>query len=142
MTLPLVSRTAILTLIARIAASQKDSAILDDPMAALCLDGLLPLVSEEDRRWILREKRVFSGTQFHHAKAGARRARIFDAAANRFIAGNPRCTVVNLGCGFDTRFWRIARQDCRYIEIDLPEVVALKVDRLMQMKDYAEYGVG
>jgi O-methyltransferase involved in polyketide biosynthesis len=50
----------------------------------------------------------------------------FDSAANRFIAANPQCTVINLACGFDTRFWRIDNENCRYIELDLPEVIALK----------------
>jgi O-methyltransferase involved in polyketide biosynthesis len=33
---------------------------------------------------------------------------------------------VNLGCGFDTRYWRIDHDKCRYIELDLPEMVELK----------------
>ena len=53
-----------------------------------------------------------------------RERRVFDDSANRFIADNPGCTVINLACGFDTRFWRIANQNCTYIELDLPDVVA------------------
>ena len=44
--------------------------------------------------------------------------------------------MINLGCGFDTRFWRIAHENCRFIEIDLPEVVALKREIL---KDHLAY---
>ena len=121
-----VSRTAILTLIARVVASEKKNAIYPDPMAVLCLDRLMSVASEEEQRWITREMRIYGGMQVHHAIEGATRAKVFDDSANRFIADHPQCTVINLACGFDTRFWRIANENCRYVEIDLPEVVALK----------------
>jgi O-methyltransferase involved in polyketide biosynthesis len=121
-----ISKTAILTLIARVVASEKQNAIYNDPMAVLCLERLTSLATEEEKCWIDKEKRTYGGIQAHHAIQGAWRARVFDDSAKRFIAGNPGCTVINLGCGFDSRFWRIANDNCRYIEIDLPEVVALK----------------
>jgi methyltransferase (TIGR00027 family) len=131
-----VSRTAILTLIARVVASEKDNTIYNDPMAVLCLERLMSVASEEEKRWIIREKRVYGGMQVHHAIGGARRAKVFDDSANRFVADNPQCPVINLACGFDTRFWRLANENCRYIEIDLPEVVALKREIL---KDHLSY---
>jgi len=94
------------------------------------------VVIAEDKTWIAREKRIFSGSQAHHALAGARRARIFDRAADRYIAEHPGCTVVNLGCGFDTRYWRIDRRDCRYIEVDLLEIVAMKEKILEDRLEY------
>ena len=48
--------------------------------------------------------------------------------------------MINLGCGFDTRFWRIEKKDCRYIEIDLPEVVALKREILKDQLSYELIG--
>jgi len=39
MNLSTVSRTAILTLIARVVASERESAEFNDPVALLCLDG-------------------------------------------------------------------------------------------------------
>ncbi len=95
-------------------------------MAVLCFERLLSVASEEEKHWIMREKRIYGGIQTHHSIDGANRAKVFDDTANRFIADNPNCTVINLGCGFDTRFWRIAHENCRFIEIDLPEVIALK----------------
>jgi O-methyltransferase involved in polyketide biosynthesis len=121
-----ISKTAILTLIARVVASEKKNDIYNDPMAVLCLERLTSLATGEEKRWIVKEKRTYGGIQAHHAIQGAWRAHVFDDSAKRFIADNPGCTVINLGCGFDTRFWRIPHESCRYIEIDLPEVVALK----------------
>jgi O-methyltransferase involved in polyketide biosynthesis len=126
MNLSQVSRTAILTLITRVVASEKQNAVFNDPMAIRCLEGLLSIASPEEKKWIVSRKRFYGSISAHDAIAGARRAKVFDSIANRHVAGNPRCTIINLACGFDTRFWRIANENCRYVEIDLPEVVALK----------------
>jgi O-methyltransferase involved in polyketide biosynthesis len=135
-----ISRTAILTLIARAVAAEKENDLYNDPMAVHCLERLISVASEDDRRWIIREKRIFGGFQVRHAKAGAWRGKVFDNAADRFIVAHPGCTVINLGCGFDTRFWRILNENCRYIEIDLPEVVSLKSEILKDQIDYELIG--
>jgi O-methyltransferase involved in polyketide biosynthesis len=96
------------------------------------------MASEEDRRWIIRKKREYEGIRARDAKSGIRRLMAFDNAADRFITGNPNCTVINLACGFDTRFWRIENEKCKYIELDLPEVIQLKKEIL---KDHLGYEV-
>ena len=133
-----VSRTAILLLICRAIEAAKDKSVFNDPMAVLCLERLMSIAPEEDRRWITRMKRRYEGIQARDAKAGVRRLMAFDNLANRFIADNPNCTVINLACGFDTRFWRIENKKCKYIEIDLPEVIKLKKEIL---KDHPGYEV-
>lgn len=109
-------------------------------MAVLCLDRLLSVATEDDRRWIISKKRMYEGTHRRDAKAGALRAKAFDNAASRFIEDNPKCTVVNLACGFDTRFWRIENDKCRYIEIDLPGVIKLKKEILKDHLGYEAIG--
>jgi len=138
MDLTQVSRTGILTLICRAIEAEKDQSELKDPMAVLCLQRLMSMASEEERRWIIREKRSFEGIQANHVKEGIQRVKAFDNAANRFIADHPQCTVINLGCGFDTRFWRIDHEKCTYIELDLPEVIQLKKEIF---KDHLIYEV-
>lgn len=140
MNLPQVSRTAVLTLIARVVSSEKGDAALNDPVAALCLERLTSLASAEEKNRIISRRRFYGGISLHDAKAGARRSKAFDDTAIRFIAANPNCTVINLACGFDTRFWRAASQNCRYIEIDLPEVVALKREILEDQLGYELIG--
>jgi O-methyltransferase involved in polyketide biosynthesis len=135
-----VSKTAILTLISKAATAEKKPALFNDPMAVRCLERLTSLATGADRSWIDRERRIYSGMQFNHAKAGAHRARIFDEAANRYIAQNPGCTVINLGCGFDTRYWRIANQNCTFIDIDLPDVIALKKEAIGDQINYDTIG--
>ena len=138
MDLSQVSRTAILLLICRAVEAEKNRSDFNDPMAVLCLERLISIVSEEDKRWIARHKRLYEGIQARDAKLGVLRGKVFDKLANRFIAENPNCTVINLACGFDTRFWRIENEKCNYIELDLPGVIELKKEVL---KDRLEYEV-
>jgi O-methyltransferase involved in polyketide biosynthesis len=140
MDLSQVSRTAILLLICRAVETEKNKSVFNDPMAVLCLERLMSIASEEDKRWIIKRKRLYAGIQTRDAKSGVRRLMAFDNAANRFIAGNPQCTVINLACGFDTRFWRIENEKCRYIELDLPGVINLKKEILKDQLAYEVIG--
>lgn len=140
MDLSQVSRTAILLLICRAVEAQKDNSGYHDPMAVLCLERLVSIAPEEDRRWIIQKKRMYEGLQARDAKAGVLRGVAFDTAANRFIADHPNCTVINLACGLDTRFWRIENEKCTYLEIDLPEVIRLKKEILKDQLGYDMVG--
>jgi len=136
MDLSQVSRTGLLLLICRAVLSEQNPSEFNDPMAVLCLDGLLSQASEEDRRWLLHHKRLYKGLQARDAKAGVRRCQAFDRIADRFIADHPGCTLVNLACGLDTRFWRLENKECRYIDLDLPEVIRLKQALLQDQLRY------
>jgi O-methyltransferase involved in polyketide biosynthesis len=138
MDLSQVSRTAILLLICRAVQAERNKFAFNDPMAVLCLERLMSMASEEDKRWFIRKKRMYEGIHRRDAIAGVLRGKAFDNAVNRFIAANPKCTVINLACGFDTRFWRIENEKCTYIEIDLPGVIKLKKEIL---KDHLGYEV-
>jgi len=48
----------------------------------------------------------------------------------RFLTGNPAGTVVALGEGLETQFWRVDNGRARWLTVDLPEVVELR-DRLL-----------
>lgn len=55
------------------------------------------------------------------------RALNFDRWTRDFLAANPACTVLHLGCGLDTRVQRIdPGPSVRWYDIDLPEVIALR----------------
>jgi O-methyltransferase involved in polyketide biosynthesis len=135
-----VSRTAILLLISRAVVAEKDPFEFNDPMAVLCLEKLVSIASAEDKHWILKMKRHYEGIQGRDAKAGTRRTSVFDKAVDRFITDHPKCTVINLACGFDTRYWRIENARCRYIEIDLPGVIELKKELLKYHLTYEVIG--
>jgi O-methyltransferase involved in polyketide biosynthesis len=83
---------------------------------------------------------MYEGIHARDARSGVQRLKAFDQAANRFIVDHPGCTVVNLGCGLDTRFWRIENEKCSYIELDLPGVIELKKGLLREQLGYEVIG--
>ncbi|KAI1149777.1 S-adenosyl-L-methionine-dependent methyltransferase [Nemania diffusa] len=55
------------------------------------------------------------------------RTRIYDGWATAFLATHPRATVLHLACGLDSRNQRVDwGASVRWIDVDLPEVAALR----------------
>jgi O-methyltransferase involved in polyketide biosynthesis len=55
------------------------------------------------------------------------RTKILDREVQAFFSRHPEgAQVVNVGCGLCTRFWRIDDGRVRWIDLDLPAVIALK----------------
>jgi O-methyltransferase involved in polyketide biosynthesis len=136
MNLAEVSRTAILPLLCRAIQTEMSDPTFNDPMAVLCLERLMSLSSEEEKQRILKWRKMYTGFNNRDVKARMMTVRRFDTIARQFISDHPGCTVVNLACGFDTRFWRIDTDKCKYIELDLPEMIAVKSEIL---KDHLNY---
>ena len=51
----------------------------------------------------------------------ALRARCFDRQVERFLAEHPDGTVVALGEGLETQFWRVDNGRVQWLSVDLPE---------------------
>jgi O-methyltransferase involved in polyketide biosynthesis len=136
MNLSEVSQSAILALTSRVVESEKKNPTFNDPMAIYCFDRLMSISSEKEKNRIMKWKKMYARWPGQDAKARVLTTRSFDNIARLFIENNPGCTVINLACGFDTRFWRIPNNKCKYIELDLPEVIALKREIL---KDHLNY---
>jgi O-methyltransferase involved in polyketide biosynthesis len=131
-----VSKTAIATLRCRMIESERIPPLIHDPMAKVCLGKLLELAATEEERKIF-DHSITRALSSHIAL----RARKYDAIINTFIGAHPGCTVINLGCGFDTRYWRIDHSRCSYIELDLPEVIELKKKVFGNELDYELIGL-
>ena len=140
MNLSEVSQTAVLVLTCRAVESEQINPILNDSMADLCLERLLSISSEEEKKRILWWKSMYTGMQARDRKARTKTAKSFDDIANSFISNHPGCTVINLACGLDTRYWRIENKNCKYIELDLPEMIKLKREILKEHLDYKLIG--
>jgi O-methyltransferase involved in polyketide biosynthesis len=54
------------------------------------------------------------------------RARQFDLWTKAFLGRSEKTTVVEIGCGLDTRFERVDDGRVRWIDMDLPEVIDLR----------------
>ncbi len=60
------------------------------------------------------------------AASMALRSRRFDKYTLDFLSKYPEGTVINIGCGLDTRFERIDNGKLRWFDIDFPEVIKLR----------------
>ena len=116
-----VSETALLTLRSRVIESDKMNPVLEDPVGKECLDRLADLIPPDTQKRIMERK--LSPVLTRHL---ALRARKYDQLSLEFLSTHPDGLIVNLGCGFDTRFWRLGIEESQYLELDLPEVIQLK----------------
>ncbi|MFI0740749.1 class I SAM-dependent methyltransferase [Streptomyces sp. NPDC021100] len=117
-TLTGVQETLLATLYARALDSRSRHSLLHDETA---LDTVRRL--DYDFRGM--------GTTSVDAAGVALRAHCLDGWTAEYLARRPRATVLHLACGLDTRAHRLARfPETRWIDVDLPEVVALR-DRLL-----------
>lgn len=113
-----------------------------DALDGLGLTALLPLYiraveARRDHPFIRDEKALemveaidfdFSSLRVPSATAipSLLRVRQFDRMAISYLRRHPRAAVVNIGCGLDTRFFRIDNGQIRWYELDLPDVIALR----------------
>jgi methyltransferase (TIGR00027 family) len=130
-----VSETALITLKARVIEAEKENPVIEDPIGLECLNRLQSLLPIETRDRILNKK--LPSTLTRHL---ALRARKYDSYARTFIEENPNGMVVSLGCGFDTRYWRVSANAWKYVEVDLPEVIAVKKKVLDDIANYQMIG--
>ncbi len=54
------------------------------------------------------------------------RARSFDDALKKFIKKNPNTTVVNIGAGLDTTFFRVDNGKIKWYDLDLPDAIEFR----------------
>jgi O-methyltransferase involved in polyketide biosynthesis len=60
----------------------------------------------------------------------------YDIWARQFLAVNERCTVVHLGCGMDTRVFRLDPGPCvEWYDVDYPGVIALR-EKIFPMRPH------
>lgn len=113
-TLTGTQQTALATLYARAQESSTANSILGDSAAIAAVDQLNYDFSR------LRTSR-------RDQKTTAVRAKAYDGWARRFLAAEPTGVILNLGCGLDTRVYRVdPPATASWYDIDLPDVVALR----------------
>ncbi|WP_020518904.1 class I SAM-dependent methyltransferase [Catelliglobosispora koreensis] len=108
-----VPETALWTLWFRALAARRG--VLDDPLAASVVAQLdYPFAD------------TFGDNFPFHAQAQAARVRTFDEGVRDFLRDYPKGTVVALGEGLETQFWRVDNGTMRWLTVDLPQSVALR----------------
>ncbi|MFD5916723.1 class I SAM-dependent methyltransferase [Kitasatospora sp. NPDC058201] len=109
-----VPETALWTLYQRSVEARRPDTVLHDPKAVELVDRI---------DYPFAERFGTSGVQ---AQLQALRAACFDREVADFLAREPRGTVVCLGEGLETQYWRVDNGRARWIGVDLPESVALR----------------
>lgn len=54
------------------------------------------------------------------------RAMKLDQAIKDFVYYHPKATILNVGAGLDTAFWRVDNSQIKWIDLDLPDSIALR----------------
>ena len=62
------------------------------------------------------------------------RARMLQDAAKDYLMKRPKATIINLGCGLDLSFSEIDNGTCRFINMDLPDVIEAR-ERIISCKE-------
>lgn len=110
-----IPETALWALYHRAAEARRPDAVLHDPLA-------VELVRSIDYAWQDR----FGAASPRMAQTVALRARCYDTAVRGFLDRNPKGTVIALGEGLDTQFWRVDNGHMRWITVDLAEPAGLR----------------
>ncbi|MFI9363380.1 class I SAM-dependent methyltransferase [Kitasatospora sp. NPDC053057] len=113
-----VPETALWTLWHRALEARRPDAVLHDPKAVELVDRI---------GYPFAERFGASGIQ---AQLQALRVACFDREVTDFLAREPRGTVVCLGDGLETQYWRVDNGRARWLSVDLPDSVALREELL------------
>jgi O-methyltransferase involved in polyketide biosynthesis len=114
-----IPETTLWTLYMRAAEARRPDSVIDDPKAVELLERIdYPF---EER---------FGAPRL--AQWQALRARTFDDEVRRFLAGHADATVVALGEGLETQFWRVDNGSVDWVTVELPETLAVRQELLAQ----------
>ena len=129
-----VATTGLLTAFCHAVESRSKAPLLRDPQAEAIADRLAPRLVDSPVRLLRRLARgkIRNELVVHIVL----RARKYDGYARDFIERHPGGCVVNLGCGLDTRFWRIDDGRLHFYDLDLPEMIALKRELVQESDRY------
>ena len=132
------SKTALITLYAHSLESQDENPVLVDEAAVRMTDALSPILAKSDSRLLrnLSQGKMSRALQVHIAL----RAKKYDEVAEDFIEKHPDGIVVNLGCGFDSRYYRLKKKPFLFIDLDLPEMISIKKGVFTETESYRLIG--
>ncbi len=104
--------TLLVPLFARAVESRRKRPILDDPKAAEMVESI-----DWDFQRFNQRIRVIACTG---------RSAMFDEFVKGFLRTHPEGTVVEIGCGLNTRFERLDNGRLHWFDLDLPDVIELR----------------
>ncbi len=114
-----VEFTNIIPLWARATYFENNKTILNDPMAKVVFEQMIKTYSLD----VEAIKQYYGKSVEFFCLNFLSRAYSFDIALKEYLFSHPEATVVNIGAGFDTSFYRNDNGLLKWYEIDLPEVI-------------------
>ncbi|PCC75257.1 O-Methyltransferase involved in polyketide biosynthesis [Nannocystis exedens] len=113
-TLTAEKETLLITLCAKAGESRLPDSLLRDEYAARAVERI-----DYDFKKLKVDRNLMIGVSM--------RAHIFDGWTREFLARHPAATVLHMGCGLDTRVFRVdPGPGVRWFDVDYPEVIALR----------------
>ncbi len=133
-----VEETGLLTLYCRAVESESPDPILRDEKALELVHKIDPLLVDTGRPLL---KRLYTRKIDKQLVVYvALRAVHYDHCAKSFIANHPEGIIVNIGCGMDTRFFRIDDGKLPFFDLDLPQIITAKKKLLSETERYHMIG--
>jgi len=120
-----VEETSLLPLWSRAKVSREYSKLFNDTKA-------IELVEKIDYDFSTFEENLFQSLFM------AARAKQFDDKIRSYIAEHPCASVINLGAGLDTTFYRVDNGLVQWYDLDLPTVIAVR-EQLLPTTDRITY---
>jgi methyltransferase (TIGR00027 family) len=108
-----VPETLLIPLWARATETERPDHIIKDDLALSMMRQIDFDFSKLDKEWVTRLFVVV-------------RTEILDRSVKAFIEKYPDAIIINLGCGLDTRFFRIDNGSICWYDLDLPEPIRVK----------------
>ncbi|MFZ7102495.1 MAG: class I SAM-dependent methyltransferase [Peptococcaceae bacterium] len=68
------------------------------------------------------------------------RTEILDREVKEFIGRHPDTVIINIGCGLDTRYFRVDNGRIRWYDLDLPEVIGIRKNFFQETRRYHMIG--
>jgi O-methyltransferase involved in polyketide biosynthesis len=124
-----IEETSLLPLWSRAKVSREYSSWFNDTKA-------IELIEKIDYDFSILKKN-FSQNQFM-ALFMVARAKEFDDKIRAFITEHPRASVINLGAGLDTTFYRVDNGLVQWYDLDLPDIMAIR-KQLLPTTDRIKY---
>lgn len=123
-----LARTAFLTLRARADEHKRPDRLFDDPWSSEWYPHLPKY--DDYEAWYDPAFQLMSAV----------RTRLIDDLTSDFLSDHAQATVIELGAGLSTRYYRTSRGAQRWIELDLPEVVVVR--RKIDLEVAAHWFIG
>ncbi len=118
--------TALFPLYGRAKETNKKNHLFQDPYAVKIMEQIDFDFSIYENMSATRKNEMLTGI--------AVRTKLLDDYTKGFLGQYPDGLVVNMGCGLDTRFFRLDNGRINWIDVDLSEIIKLR-ETLFEKKD-------